>query len=106
MEAAARDDIGVDRFLWGSDYPHDESTYPNTREAFRAFAGAPESELRLVLGGMPSACTTSTFSPAELSPIASVRPLRALRSLPWRGPGGKSVPRVGSVNSTTFPQPS
>ena len=27
-DAAARDEIGLDRFMWGSDYPHDEGTVP------------------------------------------------------------------------------
>jgi hypothetical protein len=42
--------------MWGSDYPHDESTFPNTREGLRrAFADAPEEELRAVLGGNAAA---------------------------------------------------
>ncbi len=32
-DAAAIDVVGRDRFMWGSDYPHDEGTYPHTREA-------------------------------------------------------------------------
>ena len=27
-----RDRIGVDRMMWGSDYPHSESTFPRSRE--------------------------------------------------------------------------
>ena len=55
-EAAVRHAIGIDRYMWGSDYPHDESTFPNTREGLRrAFAGAPEQELRAVLGGNAAA---------------------------------------------------
>ena len=27
--------IGLDRFMWGSDYPHDEGTCPYTREHLR-----------------------------------------------------------------------
>src|SRR5258708_10165479 len=26
----ARDILGLDKFMWGSDYPHDEGTYPDT----------------------------------------------------------------------------
>src|SRR3954447_26659803 len=33
--AAARDVIGVDKVMWGSDYPHDERTYPFTTMALR-----------------------------------------------------------------------
>ena len=43
-DAAARDKIGPDRFMWGSDYPHDEGTYPFTREHLRQlFHGTPEA---------------------------------------------------------------
>jgi hypothetical protein len=30
-----RSQIGIERFMWGSDYPHDEGTYPFTRETLR-----------------------------------------------------------------------
>jgi len=51
-EAAAREQIGVERFMWGSDYPHDESSYPNTREALRrSFAGTDPVELQRLLAG-------------------------------------------------------
>ena len=37
--------------MWGSDYPHDEGTYPHTKEALRnTFAGWSEQDLRSVLG--------------------------------------------------------
>ncbi len=94
MEAAARYDIGVDRFLWGSDYPHDESTYPNTREALRrAFAGAPESELRLVLG--ENAAGLYDFDLSRLRAIADrVGPTFAELSVPYHGgvPEGNRSP--------------
>ena len=51
-EAAARTQIGLDRFMWGGDYPHDESTYPNTTEGLRrAFAGTDPVELQQLLAG-------------------------------------------------------
>ena len=34
-DAGARDVIGIDQFMWGSDYPHDEGTWPYTREHLR-----------------------------------------------------------------------
>ena len=38
--------------MWGSDYPHNESTYPHTREGLRlAFAGTDPVELQQVLAG-------------------------------------------------------
>lgn len=55
-EAASRHLIGIDRFMWGSDYPHYESTYPYTREGLRrSFAGTDEAEMRRVLGGNAAA---------------------------------------------------
>ena len=37
--------------MWGSDYPHFDSTFPKSREAIeRNFEGVPEDERRLILG--------------------------------------------------------
>ena len=50
-EVQMRGDMGVDRVMWGSDYPHSEGTYPFSREAIRiAFNGVPTDEIRLMLG--------------------------------------------------------
>ena len=50
-ELAGRHEIGVDRILWGSDYPHYEGTYPNTRKALRhTFHDWTEAEVRAMLG--------------------------------------------------------
>jgi uncharacterized protein len=47
-----RDMIGVDRLMWGSDYPHFDSTFPKSLEAIdRNFEGVPEAERELILGG-------------------------------------------------------
>jgi predicted TIM-barrel fold metal-dependent hydrolase len=44
-----RDTIGVDNMLWGSDFPHAESTWPKSRDFLsRIFAGVPEADLRKV----------------------------------------------------------
>jgi predicted TIM-barrel fold metal-dependent hydrolase len=43
-------EIGLGRFMWGSDYPHDEGTAPFTREHLRQlFHDWPEPELRTFL---------------------------------------------------------
>ena len=34
-DCAVREDTGVDRIMWGSDYPHSEGTHPYTKEALR-----------------------------------------------------------------------
>lgn len=50
-ECAMRHAIGVPTILWGSDFPHDEGTWPDTAAALHAtFQGVPESELRAMLG--------------------------------------------------------
>ena len=42
-----RDVTGVDCLMWGSDYPHDEGTFPHSREVIaRTFADLPEEETR------------------------------------------------------------
>lgn len=47
---AARTTLGIDKFMWGSDYPHDEGTYPYTTLALRqVFHDWPEQALRKVL---------------------------------------------------------
>jgi predicted TIM-barrel fold metal-dependent hydrolase len=51
-EVEMRHEIGLETILFGRDFPHPEGTWPNTREYLRAaFAGVPEDELRLMLGG-------------------------------------------------------
>ena len=51
VESELRHDVGIDRIMWGSDYPHSEGSYPYSREALRAaFAHAPEPEVRTMLG--------------------------------------------------------
>jgi predicted TIM-barrel fold metal-dependent hydrolase len=46
-----RDVEGVDKVLWGSDYPHYEGCYPYSRENMRfAFADVPVREVRMMLG--------------------------------------------------------
>jgi hypothetical protein len=43
--------VGVDRILWGNDYPHYEGCYPHSRENMRfAFADVPEKQVRMMLG--------------------------------------------------------
>jgi predicted TIM-barrel fold metal-dependent hydrolase len=56
-EVAIRHRIGVDRLMFGTDYPHPEGTWPNTKEWIRdAFADVPEDELRKILGDNALAC--------------------------------------------------
>ncbi|MCH2170244.1 amidohydrolase family protein [Myxococcota bacterium] len=47
-----RHKIGVDKIMWGSDYPHLEGTWPDTRPSLQAtFGEVSEAETRAMLGG-------------------------------------------------------
>jgi len=47
-----RDLIGVDRLMWGSDYPHAESTFPKSLEILdEILEGVPSDEKALIVGG-------------------------------------------------------
>jgi predicted TIM-barrel fold metal-dependent hydrolase len=47
---ATRAFTGAHMLMWGSDYPHHEGTWPNSREAIaRQFAGAPEADVRKIV---------------------------------------------------------
>ena len=38
--------------MWGSDYPHDEGTFPHSREVIeRIFKDIPEEEKMKIVGG-------------------------------------------------------
>ena len=44
--------IGVDNLMWGSDYPHTESTFPRSRQILdEILAGVPEDEKAKIVGG-------------------------------------------------------
>jgi predicted TIM-barrel fold metal-dependent hydrolase len=46
-----RDLIGVDTMMWGSDYPHSESTFPRSREILdQMLAGVPADERAKIVG--------------------------------------------------------
>jgi predicted TIM-barrel fold metal-dependent hydrolase len=47
-----RDVIGADNMMWGSDYPHSESTFPRSRKILaEILAGVPEAEQAKIVGG-------------------------------------------------------
>ena len=47
-----RDVIGVDNMMWGSDYPHSESTFPQSRKILaEILSGVPEDEQAKIVGG-------------------------------------------------------
>jgi predicted TIM-barrel fold metal-dependent hydrolase len=47
-----RDVIGVDNMMWGSDYPHSESTFPQSRKILAdILSGVPADEQAKIVGG-------------------------------------------------------
>jgi predicted TIM-barrel fold metal-dependent hydrolase len=47
---AAKEVLGIDKVMWGSDYPHDEGTYPFSRECIRqVFHDWREEDLTKIL---------------------------------------------------------
>ncbi len=50
-EAELRHEIGVGNIMWGSDYPHPEGSWPQTREQMvETFRGLPEGDISAMLG--------------------------------------------------------
>jgi hypothetical protein len=50
-EARLRHNVGVDRIMWGVDYPHSEGTFPYSREAISlTFSAVPPAEVADMLG--------------------------------------------------------
>ena len=69
-EAEDRYIIGVDRSMWGSDYPHAEGTWPwSTASMQKAFAGVAEDEIRQMLGDNAIRCYG--LDPGELETVAA-----------------------------------
>jgi predicted TIM-barrel fold metal-dependent hydrolase len=68
-EGEDRHRVGLDRYMWGTDYPHLEGTWPNTMDKLReTFGGYPEGEIRAMLGD--TAVGVYGFDRAVLDPIA------------------------------------
>lgn len=70
VDVAAGRELPADRFMWGNDYPHDEGTYPFTRETLRiVFEGYSQSDLDAILGG--NAAKLYGFDMGKLAPLAA-----------------------------------
>jgi predicted TIM-barrel fold metal-dependent hydrolase len=68
-DVRARERVGRDRFMWGSDYPHDEGTHPYTREHLRqVFPGFEPGDLQHLLA--ETAAELYDFDLAALAPLA------------------------------------
>ncbi|HEX6526267.1 MAG TPA: amidohydrolase family protein [Streptosporangiaceae bacterium] len=65
-ETAIRDQIGVDKIMWGSDYPHTESSFPYSEAAIRfGYAGVPGAQVEQMLSA--NAARVYNFDLARLS---------------------------------------
>ena len=70
VEALERHRIGVDRIMWGADYPHYEGTPPYTLEALRhTYAGVPADEVAAMVGG--NAASVYGFDLDALAPLVA-----------------------------------
>lgn len=66
---AGVESIGIERFMWGSDYPHEEGTHPYTREHMRqVFNHIEPAKLQRMLAG--TAAELYDFDLAKLQPLA------------------------------------
>ncbi len=69
-DCALRHDIGIDKIMWGSDYPHVEGSYPYTREHLRlSFAGVDSDEIQQMVG--LNAAEVYGFDIEKLAPLAA-----------------------------------
>ena len=69
-DCALRHEIGIDRIMWGSDYPHIEGSYPYTRELLRlSFAGVDPTEIQQLVAG--NAAALYGFDLDLLAPLAA-----------------------------------
>ena len=70
-EVELRHRVGIDKIMWGSDYPHKEASHPFSHEALRAaFAGVPTDEVAMMVGG--NAAALYGFDLDALRPVAAM----------------------------------
>ena len=68
-DLAGIEEIGVDKVLWGNDYPHYEGTFPYNLESLRlTFDKVPEAHRRKILG--LNAAEVYNFDVEKLMPLA------------------------------------
>jgi predicted TIM-barrel fold metal-dependent hydrolase len=68
-DVAGGEVVGIDRILWGNDYPHYEGCYPHSRENMRlAFSDLDPAQVRMMLG--ENAAALYGFDLHALAPIA------------------------------------
>lgn len=68
-DAEDRAAIGVDKIMWGADFPHEEGTYPHTREALaHTYSGIDTNEVARMVGG--NAALVYGFDLTQLQVVA------------------------------------
>jgi predicted TIM-barrel fold metal-dependent hydrolase len=91
-DAIDRDAIGVHHIMWGSDFPHEEGTYPYSRESLaHTYAGMDAVEVARMLGG--TAAEVYGFDLHELAPLAAQ--LGPEVDMVWAGIDG--IPETSSL---------
>ncbi len=69
-EVELRHEIGLANIMWGSDYPHPEGSWPDTRsQLVESFHGVPKQELAAMLGG--NAVELYGFDREKLAPLVA-----------------------------------
>ena len=69
-ESEMRHDIGIENIAWGSDYPHPEGSWPETRSQMRdTFLDLPEDEVTRMIGG--NLAEFYGFDTEKLLPLAA-----------------------------------
>ena len=69
-DAADRADVGVDRIMWGSDFPHEEGTFPHSRQSLAyTYAGVDPKEVVQMVGA--NAAEVYGFDLRDLTPLAA-----------------------------------
>ena len=70
-EVGVRHMVGVDKIMWGNDYPHKEASFPYSHEALAlTFFGLDTTEVAAMLGG--NAAALYGFDLDLLAPLAAV----------------------------------
>ena len=95
--------IALDRFMWGSDYPHKEGTYPYTRESLRrSFSSMPEADLRKIFAG-----NLAAVYDFDLGKLDAARRERRPDTIGDRGAARSDPGRLGEpgVHTLTCPTP-
>jgi len=95
--------VGVDKIMWGSDFPHEEGTYPHTREALAyTLAGVDPAEVEMMLSG--NAARVYGFDLAKLRPVADrIGPevgavARGIAAIPESATSFAFRPRIATVS--------